>query len=108
GSAPSSAKRLLTSGSCNIRLISAFNLFTISLGVPLGTISPNQPFPSKPGKPDSATVGTSGNSGDRFDPVTASAFSEPVLIRGSTKGNGAKFNWVNPAAKSLIAGPLPL
>jgi hypothetical protein len=61
-----------------------------------------------PGTPASETVGTSGIATERVAPLTAIAFSRPLLIRGAVAGIGPKLICASPASSAVIAGAPPL
>src|SRR5262249_15420944 len=82
GSAPYWSRRATNCGSLTARPISVAILSTMSLGVPVGAISPFQVSTSNPGKPDSATVGTSGSCGARSLLETARSRIEPAVACG--------------------------
>src|SRR5260221_11755907 len=108
GTAPRSRKPFLISAEANALLASRFMRATISFGVPLGAIRPNQELTSKPGRPASSTVGTSGMEGERSLVVTASARSLPDFTCGNEEGLYANRHCTLPARRSVTAGALPL
>ena len=67
---------------CMILTNSAWMRATTGAGVPAGATMPCHWLVAKPAKPDSARVGTLGKTAERIAPVTAIAFSLPLLMCG--------------------------
>jgi hypothetical protein len=108
GSAPSWAKRALTSGCTRIRPTSACIFSRTAGGVFAGASSTNQAEKSYPGTPDSAIVGNSGASAERFAVLTASARSLPVFTGCADDRIGAIIHCTWPPIRSVTAGAEPL
>ncbi len=103
-SVPSAASRLRNSGSCPALMISAFNLATMSAGVPAGTSIPFHSVITTPGKPASATAGRLGAAGERAPPVTASEQSFPAFTSGMPVDRPVSIICTSPATTAVLAG----
>ena len=108
GSAPCVISASATFLVCTILRSAAPTRVTISAGVPVGAIIPNQVLVSKPGMPDSAMVGSEGAAALRFALLMASACSLPELTYGSTDNVFANIICTWPAMRSVTAGGVPL
>ncbi|KAG1444166.1 hypothetical protein G6F57_017882 [Rhizopus arrhizus] len=108
GSMPSSSKRSATAGSRTATDTAACSVSMTAGGVPAGAYKDDQNDIAKPGAPDSATVGTSGNKVKRFAPVTASAFSRPLRIWGSTAAVSISAKSISLANNAATTLPFPL
>src|SRR5215813_7725019 len=97
-----------TPGSASASTAAAFSLRIMSVGVPLGAKSPNQPEKESDGHPTSRIVGISGACDIRVPLSTAYALMVPERTSVRSLGAGALIKrsiW--PAIKSCIAGAPP-
>ena len=93
---PTSAIRVLTSGSSSAALITRLRIVTMPPGVPRAPM-PDQVLTSKPGSV-SPNVGTSGSAAVRIAGSTASARTAPLRICGSEFGMASIPAWMRPPA----------